>query len=402
MRVREAIEQAREDNDSSYISRYKTLWTEPETGIHIPSYQHIERMGHEDVENILHGEVVVQDKMDGANLTVGFVGPSILIASRNNLISLDGSPDHGFNGAIEYIYAHSGIMKYYEDRKHMPDRPHLLLRGEWLVRHTINYTPEAMRHWYVFDMERWMPRIGYENEAGEWQYLHPQVWMPYVEGKGIRVIHNTAILSAPNLDQIIELSKGPDVWGSPAKEGIVIKNYAFKNRWGRVTWGKVVTADFKEAAKLHMGAQKHDAKEVRFVEQSVTQTLVLKNIHKMADESGQPATIGTWLEFWDGHGTMCSVKISGISSRKNVLGTFDFNSASRLAERKTRDIALAFYNGVPLREDADGPYDARTDSGKFSVRPPRFGSGEEAAEAEARDGSEGQESETTAATTGGA
>jgi len=173
----------------------------------IPKYQHIERLGKDDVEGLLDGDVIVQTKIDGANLTVAWTTKTgHIIASRNNTKSVGGEPKNGFNGAVEYCLGHAGLMTLSK---------RYILRGEWLVRHSTNYPKEYMQHFYVFDVQR------YED----YSYLHPDEYIPMLITYGIKYIPVLARLTNPTMEELTKIMEGPDEFGADQKEGIVIKRY---------------------------------------------------------------------------------------------------------------------------------------------------------------------------------
>lgn len=296
----------------------------------LTKYQHIERLGHEDVEGLLDGAVVVQEKLDGANATVAMVDGKLVVATRNNTISVDGSPASGFKGLVEYVLAHTGI------RALLTGDPTWILRGEWLVKHSLNYAPGSFKHFYVFDVQS----LG--------RYMEPREYESALEFHGIKFI--PTLIQGDNLkvEELVPHSQGMSFLGGADREGIVVKRYDFVNKWGRTTWGKIVTADFKEKNKLSFGAAKHDPVELRFVSDRLTETLVMKNVHKTADEKGESprvqhmgAVIGrTW------HDLLREELYDWLITTKKQP-VFDFQAARKLSDARTRDVALAHYNGVP-------------------------------------------------------
>jgi hypothetical protein len=76
--------------------------------------------------------------------------------------------------------------------------------------------------------------------------------------------------------------------GAGVGEGIVIKNYDFVNKYGRVTWAKLVTNEFKEAHHKEMGAPLIGGEivEEKIVTKLVTQSLVDKVVAKIINEQG--------------------------------------------------------------------------------------------------------------------
>ena len=72
--------------------------------------------------------------------------------------------------------------------------------------------------------------------------------------------------------------------GGGAGEGIVIKNYAWKNRFGRQPWAKIVRNEFKEENKRAFGVTEKDGKfqvEAAIAEEFITQAVVEKALAKI-------------------------------------------------------------------------------------------------------------------------
>lgn len=295
----------------------------------IPKYQHVSRLTNAETEGLLDGDVVVQTKIDGANLTVAWTEEKgHIVASRNNAKSVGGEPKTGFNGAVEYCLGHTGLMalsKLY------------ILRGEWLVRHSMNYPKEYMQHFYVFDVQR------YEDHS----YLHPNEYIPLLVSHDIKYIPILAQLNNPPIDYLIKLAEGPDEFGAEQKEGIVIKRYDFVNKYGRVQWGKIVHEDFQVKNKLAFKPKNADDIEIKFASETVTEHLVLKVIAKIKSEDPNnditikkmPQIMGlVWYDvftedLWD-------------FVKKNRVKEFSFFKAKKLVDTATREIALAYFNGI--------------------------------------------------------
>lgn len=292
-------------------------------------YQHVERLGDDEVDGLLEGTVVVQEKIDGANATVAWdEDAGLIICTRNRAISIGGEPPTGFRGLVEYVLAHEGIKGLFRDR------PDWILRGEWLVRHSIVYPAEYMNKLYVFDVQ-----------LRDGSYIPWQEYKDVLSAFGIEMVPHIAIMENPTVADLVPLTQEPSAFGGGEREGIVAKRYDFVNCYGRAVWGKLVSADFGEKNKLHFGTGNKDPKEVRFASTYVTEHLVLKVIDKIRDEHGSasvrnmPEILGrVWYdvfneELWN-------------FVKKEKVGKFDFRAARKLVERKTRDIALAYFNGV--------------------------------------------------------
>lgn len=315
-------EEALRDQDI-IVQNYKKAYNGmKETWIRVPKYQHIERMGSVEVTGILEGTVYLQSKLDGANFTV-FADPSEtgpICASRNNIIT------EGFNGAVDYVNKHEGIKELTQE---------YILRGEWATPHTLKYPNETYEHFYVFDVQ----------EYDTLKYLSPDEYEPRLEKLNIKYIHQLAKLQNPTLTDLIKHIEGPDEFGAKQKEGIVVKNFDYRNKYGRITWGKIVCAEFKERNKLTFKPTKKDPPELRFICENVTETLILKTIAKIKMEQGEShikqmaQVLGrVWYdifteELWN-------------FVKKDKTKEFNFREAQRLATMKTRNVALDYFNGI--------------------------------------------------------
>ncbi len=76
--------------------------------------------------------------------------------------------------------------------------------------------------------------------------------------------------------------------GKGAGEGIVIKRYDYRNKYGRQTWAKIVTSEFKEKHAKEMGGHVLNGKrliEEEIAEKYVTVALCEKEYSKICNES---------------------------------------------------------------------------------------------------------------------
>ena len=238
-------------------------------------YQHVERFGTTETQGIENGMCYVFPKIDGTNGQLwiqqtkdGMI--KLCAGSRNRQLELD-NDNAGF-----YIWAceQDNIMLFF--RKY----PNLRLYGEWLVPHSLKtYEEKAWRNFYVFDVmdgERYLP---YEEYAA------------LLEPFGIEFIPPLCKVENPSYERLIsQLEKNGYLIedGKGIGEGIVIKNYNYKNKYGRVTWAKIVTNEFK--AK-HAKCQVTEIKESKIIEQEicekfVTKSLIEKELAKIETECG--------------------------------------------------------------------------------------------------------------------
>jgi hypothetical protein len=334
----------------------------------VTKYQHVERLGSENVEGLLDGfPLVVQEKIDGCSLSVWLEAGELCIASRNRLLAGPGIAEgdvDDFRGAVKYVRAHAGISEV------LDAHPDWVLRGEWLVKNVVVYSPEAWNHFYVFDVQRkdgnyvgvmdymesldaagvrMVPILGIiEREDGDgWIVNEARCYGWYnwlLEHQAVPDSHDITPSNGGLVALLARDAAVPSMLGAPLAEGLVIKRYGFVNKFGRTQWGKVVNADFAEAHKAEQCTEK-DPAEIRFVARCVTGDLIRKTIGKIESRKGSrfetkdiAELLGrVWYdafqeELWE-------------FVKKERVGAFDFKTANRLAVRKARDFALAYCGG---------------------------------------------------------
>ncbi|KKL53207.1 hypothetical protein LCGC14_2277720, partial [marine sediment metagenome] len=130
-----------------------------------------------------------------------------------------------------------------------------------------------------------------------------------------------------------------------------IKRYDFVNRYGRVQWGKIVHEGFQIKNKLAFRPKNADDITIKFASETVTPHLVLKVIAKIKaeDPNGDitikkmPQIMGlVWHdvfteELWD-------------FVKKYKVKEFSFFAAKKLVDTATREIAIAYFNGILTEE----------------------------------------------------
>ena len=221
-------------------------------------YQHIERLGTSETHGILDGMVYVFPKIDGTNSQLwgdyddGIT--NIFAGSRNRELKLDADNAGFYNWACSKAIFFDFFKKYQK----------LRLYGEWLVPHTLKtYVETAWRNFYVFDAMR---------EDGS--YLSYDEYQPLMEEFGIEYIPPICKIENPTIERIQnQLEKNGYLIkdGMGIGEGIVIKNYNYQNKYGRITWAKIVANEFKAA---HNKKEVTEIKERTQVEQSIVDKYV--------------------------------------------------------------------------------------------------------------------------------
>ena len=234
-------------------------------------YQHIEKFGTDETEGIEHGKTYVFPKIDGTNASLWLEKGEIQAGSRRRHLNI-GDDNAGFHAWVKLQDNFKEFFKEY---------PHLRLFGEWLVPHSLKtYRQEAWRIFYVFDV----CRVVYDDSL---KYICYDDYKTYLEKYDIEYIPPIRIINNGNYETYIKLLEQNNYLiedGKGSGEGVVIKNYNYENKYGRTTWAKIVTSEFKEKAHKEMGAPEVDGKimvEDRIISEYCTEALIKKTFEKI-------------------------------------------------------------------------------------------------------------------------
>lgn len=221
-------------------------------------YMHLERFGTDEVQGIELGECYIFPKIDGTNASVWGLDGIVQAGSRKRHLTAD-QDNAGF---------HAWVTSDEEIRRFVNDYPHLRLYGEWLVPHSLKtYRDDAWRKFYVFDVEH----------IGEEEFLEYAEYSEILAEYDIEYIPPVCILKNATYDGLLkELDNNLYLIreGEGCGEGVVLKNYSYQNRFGRVCWAKMVTNSFKEKHVKEMGAPIKECKQM--IEQEICDTYVNK------------------------------------------------------------------------------------------------------------------------------
>lgn len=239
------------------------------------SYQHIEKLGTSETDGILKGEVHLSYKIDGSNGCIFLKDDKTLgFGSRKRILSLE-NDNMGFMASFV-----TNEALYNKFLKVLLEHPSYIIYGEWLVPVTIKrYDSCAWRNFYIFDV----------LDMDSNKYLSFKTYKKIFDDLDILYIPEIAVLNDPSEDDIkAYLDKTGDfLITSGLGEGIVIKNYDYKNKFGRRTWAKILTEDFKKNKK-EFRDKKHIAKVVGDIEFQIINTFltsdhVSKEKHKIEE-----------------------------------------------------------------------------------------------------------------------
>ncbi len=271
-------------------------------------YQHVERLGTVETEGILDGVVHAFYKIDGTNGSVWWDDDQNCIAtgSRNRILSSE-SDNAGFH---KWVKENTDLCQL------AWDNPDFIFYGEWLVPHSLKtYRDEAWRDFYVFDV--------CDTKVGEAGAMLPyDTYKPLLDAHGVNYIPIMATLKNPTEEHILRLLDRSGEFlvrdGAGKGEGIVLKNYGYQNKFGRQTWAKLVTNEFKEKHHKEMGGPEinntlfveemivRDFLTEAFIEKERSKILTTRHVYKGYNEFVQdgwaskmiPELLGrVWYEF---------------------------------------------------------------------------------------------------------
>lgn len=229
------------------------------------SYPKVLALHKEEVEGILDGEVVVQVKIDGANSVVFLEDGVVRCGSRTRMLPLE----EDFRGLQTYINSKPAIKLFLESH------PNVILYGEWLVKHSVNYTQDHYNKWYIFDIldgDTYWPQADVELVAKSLDVEYP-------------IVYGVGKFTVEQLDAFVEQE-----WLGHKNEGVVIKPVDFVNKFGERPYAKRVSQAFKEQNAIVFGG--NDKHSDAYWEQYVTNkyctiATLEKNLNKLAPEIGE-------------------------------------------------------------------------------------------------------------------
>lgn len=247
-------------------------------------YQHVERFGTSEVNNIELGTCYIFPKIDGTNASIWLKNGELQAGSRKRHLTLE-ADNAGF-----YAWAkeQTNLIAY------LKENPTHRIFGEWLVPHSLKtYNPDAWRKFYVFDVtiDKKGDEITHEGDS-TLTYLAYDFYKPLLEKHSIEFIPPLAIIKNASYEQLVAKLKSNIFLiedGKGAGEGIVIKRYDFVNKYGRTTWAKIVTSEFKAKHSKIMGAPESEGKkmiEEGIAKEFTTKAICEKVYAKIENENG--------------------------------------------------------------------------------------------------------------------
>lgn len=234
-------------------------------------YAHLERFGTDEVDGINIGECHIFPKLDGTNASVWFEDGAIACGSRNRQLT----PEDDNAGFCAWASSQDNV------RAMVAENPGLRFYGEWLVPHSLKtYREDAWRRFYIFDVS---------DERGK--FMHFDEYAPICKAYGVDFIPCMLVAKNPTYEVLVKARENNRFMlqdNAGIGEGVVIKQYGYKNRFNRTTWAKLVTNAFKDEHVKEMGCAILSVKmvEEEIAEQFITAHMVEKIIAKIRNEHG--------------------------------------------------------------------------------------------------------------------
>ena len=236
-------------------------------------YQHVEKIGSGEVEGILEGTCYLFHKIDGTNACVWYDSETggLAFGSRNRKLSLE-QDNQGFMKAMtseEYAPVYQDLLNFLSKRRE------LVVYGEWLVPVNIKrYRDDAWKHFYVFDV--------YDTLTDRYWTYEEYSKAFDSECRNVLYVPLIAKVENPTVEQIREFlpKTGEFLISTGVGEGIVIKNYGYRNPYGRRTWAKMLTEDFMAEKYKLRKAKKVAQDEGHAIEREIVKLMTVEHVNK--------------------------------------------------------------------------------------------------------------------------
>lgn len=194
--------------------------------MHIPSYPKVYNLGHAAVAELLLDPVVVQEKVDGSQISFCVDDEGLHFRSKSKQFD-PGAQDRMFDLLVESVEPVCEKLK-----------EGYIYRGEYLRQkkhNTLVYDRVPDGHVALFDVE-----TGEQEFAGDTLLRFEAEWAGL---SCVPILYEGVVESFEQLEELLE--RESFLGGTPV-EGIVVKNYGRYGRDGKCLMGKFVSEKFKE------------------------------------------------------------------------------------------------------------------------------------------------------------
>lgn len=235
-------------------------------------YKSIVRMGHRETVGMFQegDDIIITEKIDGANASFRKDGDVIRCYSRNNEITEE-NKGKMIKGFYDWVQNNISINDL-EDNE--------IYFGEWSVYHKVKYSEENTKQFFLFDI--------YYTDTEEYaHYSLVDAMAEVLMVKSAPRFYVGEFISYEHLEGFVgRTDLGGTFCGQEKGEGIVIKNYSRRDKEGKQPYAKMVCDEFREMVKQKPPRDPNRPRtiEEEFVITFLTKARVEKHIHKMVDE----------------------------------------------------------------------------------------------------------------------
>ena len=231
-------------------------------------YHDVVRLGHKSTLGVLNvgDNIVIQEKLDGANASFRRDGDIVRAYSRNNELS----EENTLGGFYQFVQENIKAEDLVKDGIYF---------GEWLNPHKVKY-PEYQKQFFLYDI--------YDTETK--RYINFKLVKSVAKKLNLNLIpvfYEGEYQSFEHLQSFVgKTALGGKLGDIETGEGVVAKNVDYTDRFGNQIFVKLVTDAFREVQKQKAPKDPKIAQtaEQRFVDATVTEARVEKFLHKFVDE----------------------------------------------------------------------------------------------------------------------
>lgn len=250
-------------------------------------YTHVRRYGTEGTEGYLNGHIIVTPKVDGANCTVFFDDETktARIGGRN-AVCVDRKDSSWLCEWFDKDEHEAPLL-----RKFVEDNPHLVIYGEWMggwVKDKFqgaikDYDKEHLRTVRIFDV--------FDTAADA--YMEDHEWREMIDTSYPELSkYYVPILTEfddPSEEQLWEVAENNMYMlgeANHAGEGIVLRNSAFRDKYGNYHIVKMVLSDWRQRANKQQRDKIAEDIEAAIVHEYMTDAEMGKTVQKACAKFG--------------------------------------------------------------------------------------------------------------------
>lgn len=193
------------------------------------SYAKLWSMGHGALTELFYDPVIIEEKIDGSQVSFGIFNGEIKVRSKGQELIVD-APEKMFTKAVETVKELAPLL-----------RDGWTYRGEYLSKpkhNALAYDRHPNKYIILFDIN-----------PGHEQYLSYEEKKLEAERLGLEVVPLIYEGKIDNASQLLELMDRVSVLGGQKIEGLVVKNYLKFGSDKKALMGKHVSEAFKEVHK---------------------------------------------------------------------------------------------------------------------------------------------------------